>query len=44
MRLLPSHDRKVFAEFANEDCPRCVWIRRAELAVMLLVTVLWYLA
>jgi hypothetical protein len=44
MRLLPVHDRKVFAEFADEDCPRCVWIRRIELAVVLLVAALWWLA
>jgi hypothetical protein len=42
MRLLPPHDRKVFAEFADEDCPRCVWIRRLELAIVLLA-VLWWL-
>ena len=42
MRLLPSHDRSVFAKFADEDCPRCVWSRRVELTVVLLVVAwLW---
>ena len=43
MRLLPPHDRKVFAEFADEDCPRCRWIKRIELTVVLIATVLWWL-
>jgi hypothetical protein len=43
MRILPAHDPEVFAEFADEDCPRCNWIRRIELAAVLLVTLWWWL-
>jgi len=43
MKILPPHDPKVFAEFADEDCPRCIWIRRIELVVILFVVALWWL-
>lgn len=43
MSILPPHDRKVFAEFADKDCPRCLWIRRIELAGLLIIVVLeWF--
>lgn len=43
MKILPDHDRRIFAEFADEDCPRCVWVKRIELAALLLAAALWWL-
>jgi hypothetical protein len=39
VRILPPHDGKIFAEFAENDCPRCVRNRRVHL-VMLLIAIL----
>lgn len=42
-KLIPAHDRRIFAEFADEDCPRCILIRRVELVVLLIAILLDWL-